>query len=818
MGFLIWYWTGGIKKYFSNWNNFLYHFLTIFSVRHLFATLFSPWRKDLSPKNWIGLHPILEAQRVVVNIILRFFGAMVRFFVASFGVVMTTITFIVGLFFLIVWILAPILLTISIIGVALGEQKYMAGLLVVGLFLIGTMLAYLESKKVPYSNMPIEKLLKFTWFKRVIQRIGAKTGELTSEILADKKKLADFLKTYDMTLDEFGIILKWEMSLQTAKENSRKFWLRENLRKSVPIGKGWEYGYTVTIDRHAVELSAYDPTEYRLVLPIGYDEEIEMAKLILMKGEQNNVLLMGESGVGKKAIMHHIAKQVLQGKAGEQLDEKRIMLVDLGSTISAVVNEGGDPEHALHSLFQEAAFAGNIILAIDEIGKYLDPGHKSSVNIAAVMDRYLMLPNFQVIATTTRNNYYSLIEKQESIVKNFDVVEIKEPSDEEAIEILLQKFSEVEHDIVVFTFQALREIVRRSSQLGKIMPLPGRAIGFANSVLLYWEKNYADQGKLIGTEDVFRVMSIKTGTKQGQIEQDEKDKLMKMEDLLHTRVIGQDGAVIQIANSIRKMRAGIRDIKKPIGSFLFLGPTGVGKTETAKALAEVHFGNEERMIRIDMSEYKTQDSIGRLIGSQNTGEIGILTSKTKDSPFSLILLDEIEKAHSDILDLFLQVLDEGYITDGFGEKISFRGTIIIATSNAGASLIKEMVEQGVEAEELRKRLVDYIVKEGLFRVEFLNRFDSVVFFRALENNQMKQVISLMLNKFATRVSREKNITVKFNEEVVDCVIEKGYDPVFGARSINRYISDKIEDKIATKIIAKDVERGGEISLTKDDFE
>ncbi|MBT3355888.1 AAA domain-containing protein [bacterium] len=817
MGFFLWYWTKGIKGYFVVWNNFLSHFWKFFSVKHLFATLFSAWRKDLTPKDWIGLHPILEAQRFVVNLIFRFFGAIVRFIVASFGILVVSVVFIIGFLFMIVWGLAPVVLIFSIIGITLGERLYGFSLFAIILFFIAAMLMYLEDKKIPYSELPVEKMPRFAWFKRIAQRIGMAPSELTAGLLADKEKLTDVLKKYDVSIDEFNLILKWEMDLQVAKEKEGKFWLMENLRKSVPIGKGWEYGYTVTIDRHALELSSYDPTEYRLVLPIGYDEEIEMSKLVLAKEEQNNVLLMGDSGVGKKAIMHHIAKQVMQGKAGQNLNEKRFMLVDLGSTISAVVNEGGDPEHALHSLFQEAALAGNIILAIDEIGKYLDPGKKSSINVAAVIDRYLMLPNFQVIATTTRKNYHSLVEKQEGIIKNFDIIEIEEPSDNEAIRILLQKFSELEHDQVIFTFQAIREIVRRSSQLGKIMPLPGRAIGFANNVLLYWEKNHANEGKRIGVEDVFRVMSIKTGVKHGEISEEEKDKLMSMEKLLHSRVIGQDGAVTQIANSIRKMRAGIRNIKKPVGSFLFLGPTGVGKTETAKALAEVHFGDEERMIRIDMSEYKTQNSIGRLIGSPATGEVGILTTKAKDSPFSLILLDEIEKAHSDILDLFLQVLDEGYITDGFGEKISFRGSIIIATSNAGAPLIKTLVEQKVEAEELRKRLVDHIVNEGMFRVEFLNRFDAVVFFRALKNEQMKEVISLMLQKFAVRVEREKNISVKFGDKVVECVIEKGYDPVFGARSINRYISDKIEDTIATKIIAHDVERGGEVLLTTDDF-
>lgn len=817
MGFFIWYWTRGIKGYFVVWNNFLSHFWNFFNVKHLFATLFSAWRKDLTSKTWIGFHPLLVAQKFMVNSIFRFFGALVRFTVASFGILVTLVAFVGGFVILLLWILAPIVLVLSIFGMMIGEKLYGMTLLVTIIFFIGAMMAYLEDKKIAYNELPIEKLLKFPWFKRVLLRIGTTSKELTREVLRDKESLSNLLKGHDMSLEEFDLILKWEMTLQIEKERAGKFWLRENLRKSSPLGKGWEYGYTVTIDRHAMELSSFDPTEYRYVLPIGYDEEIEMAKLVLSKDEQNNVLLMGESGIGKKAIMHHIAKQVMQGKAGVDLDEKRIMLVDLGSTISAVVNEGGDPEHALHSLFQEAAFAGNIILAIDNIGKYLDSEKKSSVNIAAVIDRYLMLPSFQIIATTTRNDYHKLVEKQEGIIKNFDVVEIKEPNTEESIRILLQKFSEIEHNYVVFSFQAIREIIRRSSQLGKVMPLPGRAIGFANNVLLYWEKHYAETRKIIGTEDVFRVMSIKTGVKHGKISNEEKEELINMENMLHSRVIGQDGAVTQIANSIRKMRAGIRNIEKPVGSFLFLGPTGVGKTETAKALAEVHFGDEEKMIRIDMSEYKTQASIGRLVGSQNTGETGILTSKTKDAPFSLILLDEIEKAHSDILDLFLQVLDEGYITDGFGEKINFRGTIIIATSNAGAPLIKELVEQKVGAEELRKKLVDHIVNKGMFRVEFLNRFDAVVFFRALNNEQMKEVISLMLKKFADRVGREKNIEVGFGDKVVDRVIEKGYDPVFGARSINRYISDKIEDEIASKIIAHDIERGGKIILTVADF-
>ncbi len=300
MGFFLWYWTKGIKGYFTIWNNFFLIFWNFFSVKHLFSTLFSAWKKDLTPKDWIGLHPILEAQRFAVNIIFRFFGAIVRFVVASFGILVVFGILVAGFLFMIVWGLAPVIFVFSIIGMTLGGKLYGFALLAIVLFLIVTMLTYLEDKKRPYHELPIEKLPKFPWFKRVAQRFGIVPGDLTAGILSDKEKLVDFLKKYDVSIDEFNLILKWEMDLQVAKEKENKFWLVENLRKSVPLGKGWEYGYTVTIDRHALELSNYDPTEYRLVLPIGYDQEIEMSKLVLAKEEQNN-FFNGRSGVANSA-------------------------------------------------------------------------------------------------------------------------------------------------------------------------------------------------------------------------------------------------------------------------------------------------------------------------------------------------------------------------------------------------------------------------------------------------------------------------------------------------------------------------------------
>jgi len=810
--FFVWYYDRGIHECLQIWENFLHFFWRYFSMGELVATLFYPWHRDVTPRTWRGWNPAKSAQLFFENIFSRVIGAIVRLLVIAAGLATVSTVLLLGLLLMLVWIAFPLVAIVLLVGSLQGTASpfFFGGFIIA--WTLAAIVCYIADAKSSIRNLGFADFSDHTVSQRICGRLGIEDAHFLARITQNGGEQEAFLKEQNMTQIELQDIVRREFVHEEKKHLEAKFWLRENLEKIPPIGNQWRYGYTVHLDQYATDLSSGDWTDYRQAELFGRQEELEVLKLVLVRPDQNCALLVGNSGIGKKTMLHHFARMIRRGTAGEAYKDVRILLLDLGRAVSDSINRGKDVENVMRLLFHEAAYAGNVILAIEHVEQFL--GKEANTfhpDLSAVIGEYLGVPSLRIIATSTPKEYHQLIEKEGEIVKYFEVIELREPDEQQTLDVLFSKADAYERNAIIFTYEAFKAIIRDSNRYNWQFPLPERAIDLMMDVLMYWEKN--GDTRFIFEKTVSDFISLKTGIPQGEVTAEERKKLLDLEKVLHKNVIGQEEAVKQVAEALRRARSGIGNSGKPIGSFLFLGPTGVGKTETAKALALAYFGDEKKMIRLDMSEFQSPNSIDRLIGSSQMNQQGRLVTAVKDNPYSLVLLDEIEKAYPEILNLFLQVLDEGFLTDAFGEKINFRNTIIIATSNAGAPLIKDMVAAGQDAKTIKQSVIDYTVQNGIYRVEFLNRFNGVIFFRPLNDNELKSVVGLLLKKFARRLAKEKNIDIEFTPNVVDNVIAKGYNPIFGARSLNRYIEDTVEDLVATKIIAGEVKRGEKITIS-----
>lgn len=806
-----WYYEQGVHELLEIIKNYVSFFWRFFSIVLLVRTLLAPWHRDVTVRNWRGFHPLKSLEILASNLFSRLVGAIIRVGVILFGLgVFCAILFLAALV-LFFWIALPVLLAVLLILFWLEILNWQVTLALGVVFLFPVVVGFWNDRKESLLGISFDAFWQSAIFNRVCGRIGVKRQDFPREILDMPQQLELFLKAHDLTNQEYRKILSWELGLHEKLDHERKFWRKENLQKIAPLGNNWHFGYTVNLDKYAADLTAYDGSDYAQTELIGRQEELEVLKLLLQRPDQNCALIVGPSGIGKKTMIHNLGRMLRQAELGEFFRHKRLLLLDLGRVISDALNRGLDVENELRLLFFEAAYAGNVILVLEHFEHYLGKeGNVFHPDISAVLEEFLALPTFQLIGTSTPKEYHKLLEKQENIIKYFETIEMREPKEDEVLDILFWHFVGMERKNVVFTYAGLRAVLQSCNKYNWEFPLPERALDLAMNVLMYWEKN--DAGDFITAQTVAAFISLKTGTPQGEVAVDERKKLLDLENILHRHVIGQDEAIKQVAQALRRARSGIGNSNKPVGSFLFMGPTGVGKTETAKALAKAYFGDEQKMVRFDMSEFQTPSAIDRLLGSAQLNQPGQLVTKAKDNPFGLLLLDEIEKAYPEILNIFLQILDEGFVTDAFGEKINFRNMIIIATSNAGAPLIKDLFAQGHDLEQVKDVVIDKVVEQGIFRLEFLNRFSSVVFFSPLTEQQLVSVVKLQLKKFARKLAKEKNLEIEFGESVVANVIQNGYSPMFGARSLNRYLEETVEDLVARKIIAGEVRHGEKIVI------
>ena len=613
---------------------------------------------------------------------------------------------------------------------------------------------------------------------------------------------------------------------------------------------------------------------------IGRDKEIERVVQILSRRTKNNPCLIGEPGVGKTAIVEGLAQKIVEGNIPELLKNKRVFTLDLSSMVAGAKYRG-EFEERLKKAMDEVRKAGNVILFIDEMHTIIGAGAaEGAIDASNILKPALARGEIQVIGATTLKEYRKHVEKDAALERRFQPITVGEPTQEETIEILKGIRDKYEaHHSVKITDGALEAAAKLSSRYITDRYLPDKAIDLIdeaasrarlkaftapddlkkleeqieklakekeNAIRLQefekaaairdkehklkaeyesmkddWYQKNQTRTDTVTEDEIADIVASWTGIPVKRLAEEESERLMKMEDVLHERVIGQDEAVKAVAKAIRRGRVGLKDPRRPVGSFIFLGPTGVGKTELSKALAEALFGNENAMIRIDMSEYMEKFNVSRLIGSPpgyvGYEEGGQLTEKVRRKPYSVLLFDEIEKAHPDVFNVLLQILEDGRLTDSQGRTVDFRNTVIIMTSNVGGRMITEPKRLGFvvsddaarDYEEMKNNVMGELKKT--FRPEFLNRVDDIIVFHPLDQEHIKKIVGVMLKSLTKRLE-QNGINLQVSDEAIAHLAQKGFDPVFGARPLRRSIQTMVEDKLAEQMLDGTVKTGDTVNI------
>lgn len=645
-------------------------------------------------------------------------------------------------------------------------------------------------------------------------------------------------------------------------------------------GEKQEKSATETLDKFSRDMTAlakknkFDPI-------VGRDKEIERIVQILSRRTKNNPCLVGDPGVGKTAIVEGLAQKIAEGNVPDTLKNKRIVGLDLSAMVAGSKYRG-EFEERMKKAMDEVKADGNIILFVDEIHTIIGAGAaEGAIDASNILKPALSRGEIQLIGATTLEEYRKHIEKDAAFERRFQPVKVEEPDEQAAVAMLkaLRDKYEMHHKVTI-SDDAIEAAVKLSARYVSDRFLPDKAIDLIDEAASRlrlktfsapdnvaemeeklaemekekeaaikteefekaaeikraqdalraqwkeakkeWENNHENQAQVVTREEVAEVVSVWTGVPLQSLQEEESQRLLHLEDTLHQRVIGQSEAVKALAKAIRRGRVGLKDPNRPIGSFLFLGPTGVGKTELSKALAEALFGDEDAMIRIDMSEYMEKHSVSRMVGSPpgyvGYEEGGQLSEKVRRNPYSVVLFDEIEKASPDVFNVLLQVLDDGHITDGQGRKVNFKNTVIIMTSNAGARSIVEPKRVGftsMETEEqsyqnMKKNVMEEV--RHIFKPEFLNRIDDMIVFHSLTQEDILEIVKLMTKTVSKRIKENMDITVTFTDKALEKIAEEGYDKAFGARPLRRAIQSRIEDAFAEEYLMGNFKAGDKVSV------
>ncbi len=623
-------------------------------------------------------------------------------------------------------------------------------------------------------------------------------------------KLDVTLAAYNSSFHLIEETAKW-MTFEKESLKNVYFWQEDyELPKMGGIGRGLTGRVTPQLDSVSEDFTKQ--AQKGIIQNIVAHQDKISEVMELLSSSNKNLLLIGPPGSGKTSVIKGLAERIVKGTDVKGVKFKRVVSIDTASLIAGSKTVG-DIAQRFKNIMSEIKASGDVILFFDEIHNLVAgvQGDNSST-IFSILEPHLTEGHIQFIGATNLENYRKYLEPSGSFSTLFTTIEIPPASDEDTFGVLKTQAKKYEKEYGVFvTYPSLREIIVLSKKLIHDRVFPDKALDILNRVCVTAAKGT----KVVDSETVRKVVSDITHVPVTSLSEDESQKLLNIENEIKSRVLGQDHAIIQISKALQRARVGIRSEGKPIASFLFVGTTGVGKTETAKALAEKYFGSEKNMVRIDMSEYQQQDSINRLIGEPGGRTKGILTEAIRSNPYTLILLDEIEKAYSNILLTFLQVLDDGRLTDSSGFTVDFSNTIIIATSNVGTRSIQDVVQRGGTFEEINEIAMRDV--RSHYAPEFLNRFTGIIVFRPLTVDVVKKIAELTLQK--VRIMAEaKSIKVSFKPELIDELVKRGYNVEWGARPLRRLIEDTVESHLAMKILSKDYIQGDEVEVGLEVFE
>lgn len=807
MSFLVWHYRFGVPLYFKRWLVSQKRIAHYFALPVLIVSLFAPWKR-MAVDEETGFNLERFFSNLSFNLISRGIGFIVRFFLITVCLIISFLNLILGIVLAIVWIVIPLFSLPDYLNYQQNHQQFITDLV-----------SQIKSKP----DAGVNAIFHHQAGKYLLSHLGQDITPLIEKLTINPVALGNLApKTYEDVIswlltsnpDFEPELLKLSLNNQDLLL-AAKCWdqLKINQSQSLSPSSTFDYpgigselitGYTPKLNVFSENYSFKQSFTEHLV---GRQDIVNRLVRVLQSGK--NVILVGQPGVGKKTVIHEFVHRASTGQLDHSLAYARVVELNYQRILS-LADDLNQQKNQLANVLSEAVHAGNIILVIKDIQR-LTSSVTEGQDLTDIFDKYLEEHKLKIIAVVNTVDYDRFLANDRRIMKYFEPIEVVPPSKDEALILLIDFANKLEaQKKIIITAPALKRILDGSDRYITDIPFPEKTLSLLEEVV-----NDKKDKQPLTVDEVDRVLSEKTGISLTRLTDGEQNKLANLEDIIHQELVDQKDAISLIAQSLRGRTMGIKNEDRPVGSFLFLGPTGVGKTQTAKALANVYYGDKKNIIRFDMAEYVGPEGVTRLIGSVDKNMPGELTNAIKNHPACLLLLDEIEKCPPEIFNFFLTLLDEGYIIDAAGQKINCKNIFVIATSNAGAEFIREQVSQGVTGNGLRQQVIDHVQQNHYFSPEFLNRFDGIVVYQPLSTEDMVKVTELQL-KDLQKTLLTRNIVLKYTPEVCQRIATEGYDPALGARPMRRIIDLTISDLISRGILSKNINTGDQITLVAGD--